>query len=81
MTTSAQKVALLQNTLEILHMTQEQLGIELGVSQPNISQMINWTRPIRRPVELALECLLERRGKWPISLETRQRLARRRLHP
>lgn len=81
MTTSAQKVALLQNTLEILHMTQEQLGIELGVSQPNISQMINRARPVRRPVELALECLLERRGKWPISSETRQRLARRRLCP
>lgn len=78
---AARKVALLQNTLELLGMTQKQLAIELGVSQPNISQMIHWDRPIRRPVEFALECLLERRGEWPISSETRQRLARRRLHP
>lgn len=78
---AAQKIILLKNTLELLGMTQKQLGVELGISQTRISEMINWHRPIRRSVELALELLLERRGKWPISSETRQRLARRRLRP
>ena len=78
MTTSAQKVALLQNTLELLGMTQKQLGVELGVAQSRVSDFIYGRRPIRRPVELALECLLERHGEWPISVETRRRLARSR---
>lgn len=64
--TEMKKKALLQNTLDALELTQLELGLEIGIGQSHVSEMLSGERPIRKYHLQSLEAILRRRNKWPL---------------
>ena len=57
--------ALMQYTLDILEMTQDELGAEMGISQSRVSALLNRRNPFLKRHAMCLEAILRREGEWP----------------
>lgn len=65
MTRKKNNAALIQYTLDILEMTQAELGAEMGMSQPRISALINGRQSFLKRHAMCLETILRREDEWP----------------